>query len=276
MNKWKSLYLSTALASSLVLASCTAEGDSDGTKSDDQSEEPAKEEMTITEKIIESAITFAVEGFISTYSPSSTTENVETVKKFASELLNNSPQIKDMIDPFLSSIQPLVTEADTEYYNVTFSHLPDGDTYNLVVQSAYSIKQSDGGDIEFVELSNGDSELSIGEEITVRNLLIDSPEVAKNGEEAEPYADEAKKFAEKELKNATSIVVAFDKGERYDHYSRNLMYVWTNGDLLSKKLLERGLAKLAYINEPNTTYLTELQVAENRAISENRGIWSIN
>ena len=276
MNKWKSLYLSTALASSLVLASCTAEGDSYGTKSDDQSEEPAKGEMTVTEKIIESAITFAVEGFISTYSPSSNTENVETVKKFASELLNNSPQIKDIIDPFLSSIQPLVTETDTEYYNVTFSHLPDGDTYNLVVQSAYSIKQSDGGEIEFVELSNGASELSIGEEITVRNLLIDSPEVAKNGEKAEPYADEAKKFAEKELNNATSIVVAFDKGERYDHYSRNLMYVWTNGDLLSKKLLERGLAELAYINEPNTTYLTELQVAENRAISENRGIWSIN
>lgn len=77
-----------------------------------------------------------------------------------------------------------------------------------------------------------------------------TPEVAKKGIKADAYANEAKEFAEAELKKANSIVVAFDKGQRKDLYLRNLMYVRCNRELLQKKLLEKGLAKIAFITKP--------------------------
>lgn len=281
MHKWKSLYLSTALFSSLFLASCTAEGESYRSSSDEHSDESAKESMNVTDRIVESVISIAVDEIINKHFPEADLDKTENAKKVASELLNHSPNMKGFIEPFLASVQPLVAEAETEYYNVSFSYLSDGDTYTTsVLNSGYTIKQTNEDEednkFQIAELSNGESEFSEGEKITIRALLIDTPEVAKKGRKAEAYADEAKEFAEAELKKATSIVVAFDKGQRKDLYSRNLMYVWCDGELLQKKLLEKGLAKIAYITKPNTTYLSELQAAENRAINNKVGIWSSN
>ena len=274
MTKCKNIYFcSILLAAVIFLTSCTAEGES--YRKSNSNEEDASEEKSATEKIVESAVNVAIDGIISMYLPSADIDNVENAKGLVNELLNYSPEMKDFIDPFLSSIQPLNTDIGTEYYNVSFSSIADGDTQTFKVLSGYRISSNDAGENQIEKLNKG--ELSVGDEITIRSLLIDTPEMnLHKGKNPEPYAEAALKFAESELKKASSIVVAYDKGQREDHYSRQLMYIWCDGELLSKKLLEQGLAKIAYVTEPNITYLNELQLSEDRAIKNKLGIWSLN
>ena len=52
------------------------------------------------------------------------------------------------------------------------------------------------------------------------------------------------------------------------------MYViLSNGQLLQELVIEKGLGKVAYITEPNTTYLSQLQAAEKRAEKQKLGVW---
>ena len=40
------------------------------------------------------------------------------------------------------------------------------------------------------------------------------------------------------------------------------MHIWVDNELLNERLLDAGLAKIAYINEPNTTFLQIYKLAE--------------
>ncbi|MFJ7890423.1 thermonuclease family protein [Lysinibacillus xylanilyticus] len=264
---------SIVLSAAIFLISCSAEGES--YRKSNSEEKETSEEKTATDKIVESVISVAVDGIISTYFPNAHIDNAENVKGLVNELLNYSPEINDLIDPFFSSIQPLNNEIGTEYYNVSYSFSSDGDTQNFKVISAFKISSNEEGNKPIEKLKAG--ELSVGDEITIRSLLIDTPEMnLHKGKKPEPYAEAALKFADSELKKASSIVIAYDKGKHQDHFSRQLMYIWCDGELLSKKLLEQGLAKISFVTEPNTTYLKELQLAEDRAIKKKLGIWSRN
>lgn len=130
--------------------------------------------------------------------------------------------------------------------------------------------------VEFVKTIDGDT-IRIryeGEERKVRYLLIDTPETSDSPEENQPFAAEAMKRND-ELLNSGQLEIEFDEGDREDKYGRLLAYLYIDGESVQVKLLEEGLARVAYIYEPNTKHLNLFKEAENKAKAIDKGIWSI-
>lgn len=130
---------------------------------------------------------------------------------------------------------------------------------------------------DFVRHVDGDTTvLRIdGKERKVRFLLIDTPETVKPNTKVQPYGLEASKRTKELLSNASEITFEYDKGDKTDRYGRALGYIFVDGTLLQKTLVSEGLARVAYVKEPNTKYLAELEQALEQAKSESLGIWSI-
>lgn len=111
--------------------------------------------------------------------------------------------------------------------------------------------------------------------VTVRALLVDAPEIVnKKTGKADEDALESKQFTQQQLESANTIWLQHDLGDKQDKFSRELMHIWVDQDFLNVRLLEAGLAKIAYIHEPNTTYLEEYKPAEMKAKEKGKGIWS--
>lgn len=106
--------------------------------------------------------------------------------------------------------------------------------------------------------------------IKVRYLLIDTPETRYN----QPYAAQAKDRVKQILSQSQSIEVAYDIGQKQDHYGRELMYVFADGLLVQEMLAGEGLAMVRYVTPPNTKYLDQVQAAQNRAKAGHLNIWS--
>ena len=130
---------------------------------------------------------------------------------------------------------------------------------------------------DFVRHVDGDTTvLKIeGKEQKVRFLLIDTPETVKPNTKVQPYGLEASKRTKELLSTASEITFEYDKGDKTDRYGRSLGYIFVDGTLLQKTLVGEGLARVAYVKEPNTKYLSELEQAQEQAKSESLGIWSI-
>ncbi|WP_430608945.1 thermonuclease family protein [Enterococcus sp. MSG3310] len=130
---------------------------------------------------------------------------------------------------------------------------------------------------EFVRHVDGDTTvLRIdGKEQKVRFLLIDTPETVKPNTKVQPYGLEASNRTKELLSTASEITFEYDDGDRTDCYGRALGYIFVDGTLLQKTLVSEGLARVAYVKEPNTKYLPELEKAEVQAKSKQLGIWSI-
>ena len=107
--------------------------------------------------------------------------------------------------------------------------------------------------------------------IKVRYLLIDTPETKSH----QPYADQAKERVCQLLTQAKTIELAYDIGQKQDHYGRELMYVFADGQLVQEILAREGLAMVRYITPPNTQYLDQVQAAQEQAKAENLNIWSV-
>lgn len=158
-------------------------------------------------------------------------------------------------------------------YKATYLDNYDGDTVTLFVEAAYERK--DTNSLSEVNLSQ--TPLSGKKEIKVRALLVDAPEVRnKKTGATDAYALESKQFIQQQLKNAKSIWLQHDLGDKKDKFGRELMHIWVDNELLNERLLDAGLAKIAYINEPNTTFLQIYKLAEERAKENRIGIWSEN
>lgn len=130
---------------------------------------------------------------------------------------------------------------------------------------------------EFVRHVDGDTTvLKIdGKEQKVRFLLVDAPETVKPKTKVQPFGLEASKRTKELLSNASEITFEYDKGDKKDRYGRALGYIFVDGTLLQKTLMSEGLARVAYVKEPNIKYLAELEQAQEQAKSESLGIWSI-
>lgn len=112
-----------------------------------------------------------------------------------------------------------------------------------------------------------------GKEFKIRLLLIDTPETAKEGKAAQPFADQAKQRTEELLKKAKKVECKFDVGDYTDKYGRALMYVYLDGKLLQQTLVEESLARVGYAHPPNTSLLKDLQKVEDQTKKKKKNIW---
>ncbi|MGF9977312.1 thermonuclease family protein [Viridibacillus arvi] len=173
----------------------------------------------------------------------------EQRKKDMEEALENYAEETD-IEAIKSIGKQLATVADSNSaISVSYNYCYDGDTCTF--------------------------ETEAGEKIKVRHLLIDTSELKdKKTGKPQPYSTEAKEYTDRMLSNARDIQIVYDAGDRIDKYDRELAYVMIDNELLGVKLLENGLAKVAYINPPNTMYLNEFNHAEEVAKSNKLNLWS--
>lgn len=112
-----------------------------------------------------------------------------------------------------------------------------------------------------------------GNSESFRYLIINTPEIGRNGEQDEPYAEEAFERTQELLDNADTITVEFDE-EKQDHYDRYLAYVYADGEMVNEILVKEGLATAEYVHPPNDKYEDLLKEAEDEAKSKGLGIWS--
>ncbi len=112
-----------------------------------------------------------------------------------------------------------------------------------------------------------------GTEETIRLLLIDTPETVHPTEPEQPYGKEASAFAKEHLSVNKEVEIEIDTSIR-DNYDRFLAYVWVEDEMYNKMILEEGLARVAYIIEPNTRYADEFRDIEEEAKEKEKGIWS--
>lgn len=113
-----------------------------------------------------------------------------------------------------------------------------------------------------------------GSEETVRLLMVDTPETVHPEEPVQPFGPEASSFVKQKLPEGSSIEVEIDTTTR-DRYDRFLAYIWRGDEMINKQLLEEGLARVAYVYEPNTRYESTFREIEQEARQAERGIWSI-
>ena len=113
---------------------------------------------------------------------------------------------------------------------------------------------------------NGSSE-------SFRYLIINTPEIGRDGDPDDPYAQEAFERTQELLDNADTITVEFDE-EETDHYDRYLAYVYADGEMINETLVKEGLASVDYVHPPNDKYEDLLRDAENEAKEAGLGIWS--
>ncbi len=130
--------------------------------------------------------------------------------------------------------------------------------------------------VEFKKCVDGDTLQVIykGEKVRVRLLAIDTPESVEDNGIIEPFGKEASNYTCSLLKNAEKITMEFDpKSDEKDKYERYLAYVYVDGEMLQKKLLSKGYAKVAYVYD-EYLYLDELKQVEEEAKRQKIGIWS--
>ncbi|MFD1416574.1 thermonuclease family protein [Oceanobacillus jeddahense] len=123
------------------------------------------------------------------------------------------------------------------------------------------------GDTVIVHLEDGSRE-------RVRLLLIDTPESVKPDSEVQPFGEEASDFAKELMPEGETVELERGSPER-DDYDRMLAYIWVEDENVNQLLVEEGYARVAFVYEPNTKYLEELEEAQEEAREKENNIWSI-
>lgn len=139
---------------------------------------------------------------------------------------------------------PIVTEAKDK---VTLSKCVDGDTARFILKD---------------------------EEIKVRFLGINAPEIASSTKEAEPYGNKSKDYVCNRLKKAEKIELEYEPNtDKKDKYDRYLAYVFVDDKLLEVDILKKGYAEVKYADK-DFKYYNELIKAEEKAKKNKAGIYS--
>ncbi|MTD30432.1 thermonuclease family protein [Planomicrobium sp. YIM 101495] len=137
-----------------------------------------------------------------------------------------------------------------------------------------TVEEKELQEVEVLSVIDGDT-IRIdyeGESTTVRYLLIDTPETNHPSLGEQPLGKEATE-TNRELLASGTVSIEFDEGGRFDDYDRLLAYIYVDGESVQEQLLEQGLARVAYVFEPNTRYEDEFKDAEQRARDESLGVW---
>lgn len=103
---------------------------------------------------------------------------------------------------------------------------------------------------------------------TVRYIGIDTPEVG------EPFYKEAGERNRALVLNKR-VKAVICRSQPRDRYSRLLAWVWVDGTLVNKALLQEGLASTLVIPPCGLEMRSEFEAAENSARTKRLGIWSL-
>ena len=131
--------------------------------------------------------------------------------------------------------------------------------------------------VELVKSVDGDT-ISVkyeGKTEKVRFLLIDTPETSHPRLGVQPFGPEAKAFTKDIVEKAKKLELEFDIGPNRDKYSRLLAYVYADGKMVQELLLEQGLARVAYIYQPNVRYVDKFNDLQSTSRKKSLGIWSV-
>lgn len=130
--------------------------------------------------------------------------------------------------------------------------------------------------VKYIKTSDGDTarfEVN-GENVRVRFLGINTPEVAGEDKVEEPYGNEAMAYTKNKLDNAKNIEIEYDdNADKEDRFGRILAYIWVDGNLFQEELVRNGYAK-TYMMKANYKYADELKEAERQAKADKIGVWS--
>ena len=130
--------------------------------------------------------------------------------------------------------------------------------------------------VEFSKCVDGDTIkiLLDGKEYTVRMLAVDTPESVHPTVGVEYYGKEASEYTCNQVTNANKIEIEYDDdSNKMDKYDRLLVWVFVDGELLQKQLVENGYAEVAYLYG-DYKYTSELESAQELASAKNIGIWN--
>lgn len=145
------------------------------------------------------------------------------------------------------------------------------------VQSAEKHDVSSFEKYELQEVIDGDT-IRVkynGSSEKVRLLLVDTPETNHETLGEQPYGPEAKQFVKQLLDGQQTVYLEFDVSYR-DKYKRLLAYVYTEeGISVQEQLLKNGLARVAYIYDPNTKHVDWFKSIQKTAQKSATGIWSV-
>lgn len=112
------------------------------------------------------------------------------------------------------------------------------------------------------------------EEVSVRMLLIDTPEVYKT---KELYGAEATNFTKEKLKPNNYIYLEYEEN-KFDMYNRLLAYIWYRDKgklrLLQEEILLEGLAEVSNFKAPQKKYLDLFIEAQSIAKLNKKNLWS--
>jgi micrococcal nuclease len=119
-------------------------------------------------------------------------------------------------------------------------------------------------------ISDGDT-VHVEGNWVIRYLGIDTPELARDGQPAQPLAVEASD-RNRALAFGKLAELERDREER-DRYGRLLRHVWVDGQLVAVTLISEGLGRV-YTAGLYQKHRAELRAAEAVARAAGRGIWS--
>lgn len=109
-----------------------------------------------------------------------------------------------------------------------------------------------------------------GKKEKVRLIGIDTPETKKPNTPVMFYGKEASEYTKKMLEGKT-VELEWDV-DRKDRYDRLLAYVWVDGRMFNRTLVQEGYARMATF-PPNVKYVDLFKQDQEEARSQSKGLW---
>ena len=129
---------------------------------------------------------------------------------------------------------------------------------------AYTVVRVVDGDTIIVDMD--------GTKERIRFIGLDAPESVHPDEEQNvEYGEIAAAFTTEQLEGKT-VTLEFDV-EKRDQYDRLLAYVYLDGKMFNKTLLEEGHAKVTTY-PPNVRYVDDFVALQKQAQRHGKGIWA--
>lgn len=137
----------------------------------------------------------------------------------------------------------------------------------------YNIFQGEGDKYRVVSVVDGDTIKAHGEEgkVKVRFIGVDTPEsVHYDSSKNVPEGKLASNFTRMQLLGK-EVAIKFDK-QKQDKYGRYLGYIYLEGRMFNRVLLEKGYARVMMF-KPNNRYEREFMALEKEAREGRKGFW---